>query len=729
MADASTSPSHSPGRRDEQAGLVFPPLAKPQRSINRSPQGEPEVRQWWKFRMRGQNDDGDVDWWFASTAIPLIAATVAPLANVLSLAALVTYWRMDLRDAQGKDLPQLSGIPFKDPKWCYWPNVASLICGFVGNIFLLFNFTGRIRYIIALPMTIIMWYISTGILISLTICMHLYIPPIAPYQTYTQGFWYAVIAAILYLICSMLLMVNMLGYVLGHYPQHFNLTDHQRTLIIQTMLYFVWLAGGGAIFAHIESRYQTNSMPWAFVDGLYFCDVTVFTVGFGDLYPIDNLGRGLVFPFSVGGVIMLGLVVSSICKFAVEISEIQVVRKHIDRKRTQTLERTQSSEVSNNHRAPFGLLNISSPHLSSQPSIPPYGLITPYTGSALPPTAVFQSPKLEQLSEERDKFLAMRHIQASTARYKRWWRLTLSICAFGILWAVGAVVFWQCERHIQGMTYFQALYFSYVSLLTIGYGDLAPKSNAGRCFFVVWSHIAVPTITLLIQDLGNTIIDSFKKGAFRVADFTVLPKAGVWHDWLTQHPKLLRWLKEKRDDTARRKRLKEGMTYPSPDEAGPRTDEVLNPSLRALERQMEADDVCEPSEEQLARQLALAIRAVAGDLMLEREKRYTYEEWAELTRLIRFTSHTANTVRREEDEEGLVEWDWIGVDSPMMSTQSEPEFVLDRLCESLRRYMRRLEYSAENIGLGGMMVMIAGWIFRGFGVWALEYCVSFGIWQ
>lgn len=50
---------------------------------------------------------------------------------------------------------------------CYWLNVASLILGFVGNIFLLFNFTNRIRYIIALPMTIILWYLATAIVRAL----------------------------------------------------------------------------------------------------------------------------------------------------------------------------------------------------------------------------------------------------------------------------------------------------------------------------------------------------------------------------------------------------------------------------------------------------------------------------------------------------------------------------------------------------------------------------------
>jgi hypothetical protein len=126
-------------------------------------QSRRQKRQRW--HLRGYDDDGETDWWFASTAVPLLAATVAPLANVLSIAALVTYWRMDLRDPNDPStlLVEFSGIPYKDPRWCYWLNVGSLICGFVGNLFLLANFTGRVRYIIALPVTIVLWYIATAI--------------------------------------------------------------------------------------------------------------------------------------------------------------------------------------------------------------------------------------------------------------------------------------------------------------------------------------------------------------------------------------------------------------------------------------------------------------------------------------------------------------------------------------------------------------------------------------
>ncbi|EME47336.1 hypothetical protein DOTSEDRAFT_166301 [Dothistroma septosporum NZE10] len=572
-------------------------------------------RRWWKFHLRDWDDDDEQDWWFASIAIPLIAAAVGPLANVFSVAALVTSWRIECQFSGNATAlgTQLDGQDFADPRWCYNLNVVSLIVGFIGNFFLLCNFTNRIRYIIALPVTIICWYIATGILLGITVAMEIYEAPVRPQQTYTQGFWYAVIAACMYMICAMLLMVNMLGYWLGHYPQHFALTESQRTLILQTMLFFIWLAGGAAVFARVESIHGDHSLgiDWSYVNSLYYCDVTILTVGFGDLYPSSNIGRGLVFPYAVGGIIMLGLMVSSIAKFAGELG----------------------------------------------------------------------SENLLLLREEKDRFDAMRKIQHSTSRFKNWYALFLSVTAFGVLWCVGAVVFWQCEKGVQGMTYFQALYFCYVCLLTIGYGDLAPKSNAGRPFFVLWSLVAVPTMTILVSDLGETVINKFKAGTSGLADFTVLPQKGAYRSFLNRHPWLLGWLQQRKDRKQARKRLEEG--FPTGPE--PATDEP--PTINEL-----AKEAC--SDQELAKKLARVIRKTANDVKDHTRKRYTYEEWVEITQLIRFTASSeekkAEEEEDEDEDEGLVEWDWIGEDSPMMANKSEAEFVLDRLCESMSRYIKRV---------------------------------------
>ena len=235
------------------------------------------------------------------------------------------------------------------------------------------------------------------------------------------------------------------------------------------------------------------------------------------------------------------------------------------------------------------------------------------------------------------------------------------------------------KRTPRVFSYFQSLEFCYVSLLTIGYGDLSPKSNAGKPLFIVWSLIAVPTMTILISDMGNTVIASFKRGTFKLADWTVLPKYGIWRDFVETHPRLLRWLQERQEEKIEEQRIKQG--FP----AGPGEDETLT-GTPTLEEVAQLDALC---DQDLARKLAVAIRRTAHDLSVDPPRKYTYEEWAEYTRLIRFSSMGKAQVEETEEEEGLVEWDWIGKESPMMAAQTESEWVLDRLCESLNRYMRR----------------------------------------
>ena len=260
-----------------------------------------------------------------------------------------------------------------------------------------------------------------------------------PKETYSQGFWHAVIAATLYLISSMMLMVNMWGYFLGHYPQHFELTDEQRNLILQTMMFFIWLAGGAAVFAKV--------CGWHFVDALYFCEVTILTVGFGDFYPINDVGRGLVFPYSVVGIIILGLVIGSIRQFARDLGHDKIVKTHVEKRRQQTIERSVTASKEVNERGSKmessnanGQVKVSTSFelKTSRRSLDvgegrerrhQHGRIRRSKTIKALKRVGSREPKLLILREERDRFNAMRRIQRSTKAFKEYSALAMSIAA------------------------------------------------------------------------------------------------------------------------------------------------------------------------------------------------------------------------------------------------------------------------------------------------------------
>lgn len=489
-------------------------------------------------------------------------------------------------------------------------------------------------------------------------------------------------------------MINMLGYFLGKYPQHFSLSDEQRTLILQMTTFVIWLLIGAAIFQ------RAIGIPFA--DALYFCDVTILTLGFGDITATSSVARGLVWPYAVIGVIILGLVVGSIHKFAREVHYDNVVRKHIEQKRQSTFQRSIDLEEFKTFqkKSRDGNEEITHPALTRQNS-EPYRRHRPIRNT-INAIATNRRPRLLVMREEKDRFDAMRRIQHDTLRFRRWNDLIINIIAFGVVWSCGAVVFWRLEK----MTYFESLYFCFCSLLTIGYGDFTPQSNASRPFFVLWSLIAIPTMTMLISHMSDTVVASFKRATDVVADYLVLPQSGIYKSCLSHIPGISQFLLSRQE----KERIRHGFPLEgadesrtqeksSPDEAR-QTDELAETHPHRTLEELARD----PSPLELAEQLAFAIRRATKHAREGKRKLYSYEEWVEFTRLIQFTDprsrHGASgrdrlaieePVMNVEDEYGLLNWDWIGENSPMVTKQTEPEWVLDRLCESLVRYVSTQE--------------------------------------
>lgn len=171
-------------------------------------------------------------------------------------------------------------------------------------------------------------------------------------------------------------------------------------------------------------------------------------------------------------------------------------------------------------------------------------------------------------------------------------------------------------------------------------------------------------MTILISNLGDTVIGSFRKATFTLADWTVLPKEGVWRDFRKKHPWIVRLeqkLQERSQEKQARDRVAEGF------HTGPAEEDAQAPAP-TIEEVAQLDDL---DDHQLARKLSLAIRKVASHISADPSRRYTYEEWAQITHLVRFTRFDPDDDSQLEKDYGLLDWDWIGEDSPMLAPKSE----------------------------------------------------------
>lgn len=80
--------------------------------------------------------------------------------------------------------------------------------------------------------------------------------------------------------------------------------------------------------------------------------------------------------------------------------------------------------------------------------------------------------------------------------------LSFSVFLMAIFLVVGAAIFARTESWSFG----NSLYFSYISVLTIGLGDLNPTSSAGRVIWLIYALTAVPIVTsFVVQTIASLV--------------------------------------------------------------------------------------------------------------------------------------------------------------------------------------------------------------------------------
>ena len=560
-----------------------------------------------------------------------IQGTIGPLATAMNICALAQGWRVD----NGADIP--------DPWWLLTVNALSLTCTLIANVALLLRMTRRLSFAIANTVTILGWSMSCLLLIILVAvvptCLRL--PP-PERQALSQGFYYAIIAAVLSFVVTALMLVTVSVAYKGDHGPEFKLTLKQRTLMLQTISFLVHLLTGAGVYSRIEG--------WAFLDAMYWADFTLLTVGIGNYAPSTHLGRALLIPYAASGIISLGLLVSSIRATVLERGEQRIARRILECEREKMVK-----------------------WLNSPNSL---------GGDA-------------ESGRGRSDFILMRKVQ-KIAKWKRLWTFLLVSCAAWLfLWLVGAVVFWRTERN-QHWSYFESVYFAYVSLMTIGYGSLYPQSNSGKPFYVIWSLLAVPALTILVSSLEGTIATVVRDATILIGELTILPGDLGFKERLRSISRISNPRRRSSTTRASTKDMR-ALRWRSLDSTNAGVDEL------------DYNDPKGPNGSNifLARNrraflLAREIRKVMDDIHESPPKRYTYEEWVWFLKLLDELSPAAadsdrNTAADRQSAHvgassdgrgGNGPWSWLGDRSVLMADEAEAEWVLKRLCAALEKLLK-----------------------------------------
>jgi hypothetical protein len=82
-------------------------------------------------------------------------------------------------------------------------------------------------------------------------------------------------------------------------------------------------------------------------------------------------------------------------------------------------------------------------------------------------------------------------------------QIILTACFLVLYCLFSALIF----RRLEGWTYFRALWFCFITLATIGYGDTAPTTSGSKIFFCFYALLGSGTIALLLGFVGQAVSD------------------------------------------------------------------------------------------------------------------------------------------------------------------------------------------------------------------------------
>ncbi|GAA5925252.1 potassium channel family protein [Sporobolomyces koalae] len=296
----------------------------------------------------------------------------------------------------------------------------------------------------------------------------------------SAAFWLTVVSAgiALGVVVSLAIDSVRAGWFAGRGT---GLTGEQRSLVLVWNFFMVNVVVGAVAYRYL--------IPGStFLDSTYFTVQCFITVGFGDVLPESVGARAFTIAFLTFGIVNFAILLAFIRSTALE-----AVKERYKRREKLTMERikTRHSTIVANHSRRTALMIYFS-----------CGLYHPKHQNS----ATFEAEPHQPVEK---RFTYEKKIEEINRDQRQEFRSQLVTALIGVLlvWLLGALVF----EHLESWSYWESIYFCFVSMSTLGLGDYAPQTQGGRAFFCFWALLGAGILTVLFSVIADEYSAHYKE--------------------------------------------------------------------------------------------------------------------------------------------------------------------------------------------------------------------------
>ncbi|TKA52321.1 hypothetical protein B0A53_04789 [Rhodotorula sp. CCFEE 5036] len=347
---------------------------------------------------------------------------------------------------------------------------------------------------------------------------------------YNDTFWMTVASTVASTVCNVTLIVDLVR-TRDFARKGSGLTERQRALMVTAMFLFLYLGLGALFYFYLIPDLR-------FVDALFFVEVTIFTVGFGDPVPVTPGAKTFTVFYASFGIVAFALTVAVTRETILETFEVTYRARRARlaqkaRERKELYLRRLRTEFERRQTHASSSASTGAPAASEQEHATPirFGLSRYPTSRSEDPkkttglrkrirhwfgrhqtgggesvgeagAALTRRPSNLSLTSSNAVEASYRSLKQQVSREEQQefrTKLGISVFFFIVFWLGGAGVFVASEK----WTYGNAVWFAFETFSTIGYGDFIPYTPAGRAFFIPWSIVGVGNMTLLFSILSE----------------------------------------------------------------------------------------------------------------------------------------------------------------------------------------------------------------------------------